>query len=116
MPAIQKGAPQLENERLDHGTPNEQAAGPLFARFGLQDPQKGLQQLENEWLDHGTPSEQAAGPLFARFGQPEKSYWYKANLLDPFLQDFGAKKVQKGAQQAFTNQKKKPKVCTKSLF
>ena len=124
-PATQKGAHQLEKERLDHGTPNEQAAGPLFARFGLQDPRKGLQQLENEWLDRGTPNEQAAGPLFARFGlqhpqkgvqQPQKSHWYKANLLDPFLQDFGAKKVQKGAQQAFTKLKKEPKVCTKILF
>ena len=82
-PAAQKGAQQLENERQDHGTPNEQAAGPLLARFGLQDPQKGLQRLENEKLKYGTPNEQAAGPLFARFGlqdpqngvqQPEKSH------------------------------------------
>ena len=124
-PAAQKGAQQLENERQDHGTPNEQAAGPLLARFGLQDPQKGLQRLENEKLNHGTPNEQAAGPLFARFGlqdpqngvqQPEKSHGYKANLLDPFLPDFDAKKVQKGAQEAFTEVKKGPKVCTKILF
>ena len=46
-PAALKGAQQLENERLDHGTPNEHAAGPLFARFGLQDSQNGIQQLEN---------------------------------------------------------------------
>jgi len=99
--------------------------GPLLARFGLQDPQKGLQRLENERQDHGTPNEQAAGPLFARFGlqdpqngvqQPEKSHGYKANLLDPFLPDFDAKKVQKGAQEAFTEVKKEPKVCTKILF
>ena len=78
-----KGLQRLENERQDHGTPNEQAAGPLLARFGLQDPQKGLQRLENEKLKYGTPNEQAAGPLFARFGlqdpqngvqQPEKSH------------------------------------------
>ena len=89
---------------------------PLFARFGLQDPQKGLQQLENEWLDHGTPSEQAAGPLFARFGQPEKSYWYKANLLDPFLQDFGAKKVQKGPNKLLQIKKKSQKSAPKVFF
>ena len=30
-PAAQKGARQLENEKLKYGTPNEQAAGPLLA-------------------------------------------------------------------------------------
>ena len=86
-----KKSQQLENERLDHGTPNEQVAGPLFARLVLQDPQKGVQQ-------------------------PEKSHCYKANLLDPFLQAFGAKKIQKRARQALTKRKKQTKVRTKILF
>ena len=90
-PATQKGAQELENERLDHGTPNEQVAGPLFARLGLQDPQKGVQQ-------------------------PEKSHCYKANLLDPFLQAFGTKKIQKGAQQALTERKKASKSLHQNSF
>ena len=78
------------------------AAGPLFGGSRTPATQKGAQQLESERLDHGTPSEQAAG--------------HKANLLDPLLQDFGAKKVQKGAQQAFTKQKKRTKSLHQNSF